>query len=118
MQHLAAELEMSAVEQHPDGEDDVEIGVVGEDRPRLLAQIETAQHQRERLLAGRQRERSHAALVMIEIHHPALGVDERLALRGAVEEDGALGRLARGAGRRDDVRLTTTRISGASRQTR
>ena len=83
------------VQQHPDGEHDVEIGIVREDVPLALAQIEAAQQQHHGLLAGRQREGAHTALVVIEVVDAAHRVREGLALRGAVQEDRAGRRVAR-----------------------
>ena len=83
------------VQQHPDGEHDVEVGIVREDVPLALAQIEAAQQQHHGLLAGRQREGAHAALVVIEVVDAAHRVREGLALRGAVQEDRAGRRVTR-----------------------
>ena len=112
-----ARREPVVVQQHPDREHGVEVGVVGDHVPLAPAQVEPAQQQHHRLLAGREREGAHAALVVVEVVDVAHRVGEGLALGGAVQEDRA-GRAWRASDARTQrPRSMRTRTVGASTHT-
>jgi len=75
------------VHQHPRAEHGVEVGLVDQQRPLALAQRQSVEQHHRRLLACRQRERPHAALVMIERVVTRLVVQKGRAIEDAVEED-------------------------------
>jgi hypothetical protein len=82
------------IEEQPAGEHRVEIGVVRPHRPSVAIQIEAFADHDHRLFAGREGERAHAALVVVEIVNATRGIDEGLALRGAVQKNRPLWILA------------------------
>ncbi len=92
-QHVAgvrAQLAHAAVvQQAPEREHRVQVGVVGVDRPVALGELETAVHQQQGLLAGGQGEEPLAAGVMVEVVELPLVVDQRSEVAGAVQQDDA-----------------------------
>ena len=95
----AAVVQADVIQEDPDREDRVQVGVVGIDGPVALAEIEPGPDQDHRLLTGGQRERTDAPFVVVEVIDLALRVEERRASRRAIEEDGARGGTAGGSGR-------------------
>jgi hypothetical protein len=102
----ASELEAReafVVEQAPDREHRVQVGLVGVDGPVPLGEGQAAVHHEQRLFAGGQGEGALAAFVVVEVVGLALVVEQQREASGAVEQDHALSEVAR-LGLREGVR--------------
>src|SRR5438552_3578623 len=83
--NIRAIAEPVVVKKDPEGKNCVQVSVVCPYDPVALAEVETFANQDHRLFAGGQG--SNASFGMVEIVEFLLNVDERIALRNAVEED-------------------------------
>ncbi len=80
-------IEAHVVEEQPDGENRVQIRLVGIDFPVAAAQIHALHHHHQDLFAGGHRKRPHDPFVMVEVVDVLFEVHEGLALGDAVEID-------------------------------
>ena len=86
--------EPPVVEQNPDGEDGVQVRLVGVDLPVAAIQLQASEDEDQRLLTGGQGEGSETALVVVQIVEAAVVVEGRGELARTVEEDDLLAEAA------------------------
>src|SRR5262245_39175786 len=83
--NFGSAVEPVVVKQRPEGKNRVRVGIVRQHQPVALGEIEAFGNQYQCLFTGG--EGSNASLLVIEVVQFLLDVDERLALRGAVEKN-------------------------------
>ena len=91
--NIRAIVEPVVVEKHPEGKNSVQVGIVRQHDPVALGEVETLANQYHRLFAGGQG--SNASFAVIEVVELLLNVDERIALRCAVEKNSSSSVFAR-----------------------
>src|SRR5918996_5450696 len=80
-------LDAEVIQEAPECKNCIEVGIVRENRPVPLAQVDHLANQHHGLFAGSERKRANASLVMVEVVDFFLNFHERPALCCAVEEN-------------------------------